>query len=120
MTRAPAWSSSAAVRASRRMARGPAPTFNGDTASSTASSSTKSAGAQLLDVRNHPGSLLPGVSLIGSLQIKAVPADQIIHLYQKERQQMRGTPWGSAVIRSLGDLEDYTIAEIIRKTGRAL
>src|SRR5690242_1036059 len=53
---------------------------------------------------NHPGSLLPGVSLIGSLQSKAVPADEIIHLYRKERTQVRGTPWGSAVIRSLGDL----------------
>lgn len=55
---------------------------------------------------DHPGSLLPGAGLLATLQSKPVPADQIIHFYRKERTQMRGTPWGSAVIRSLCDLDN--------------
>jgi len=48
-----------------------------------------------------------------------VPATEIAHVYEKQRTQARGVPWGAPVIRSLRDLDDYEIAEIVRKKTEA-
>jgi lambda family phage portal protein len=60
----------------------------------------------------HPGnaSLLPTANIISA----PVPASEIVHLYRKERTQVRGTPWGSAVIQRLRDVDDATDADILR------
>ena len=65
----------------------------------------------------HPGNSWSTAAL--SLQSRPVPASEVLHLYRKERTQTRGVPWGSAVIRSLRDLDDYEIAEIVRKKTEA-
>lgn len=63
--------------------------------------------------QDHPGSLLPNVPL--NYASVPIPADQIIHLYRKERTQMRGVPWCSSVVRDIRDRDDYKIAEGVRK-----
>jgi lambda family phage portal protein len=61
----------------------------------------------------HPGnaSLLPTANIVSA----PIAAGEIVHLYRKERTQVRGVPWGSAVILALGNLSDYEFAEITRK-----
>ena len=39
---------------------------------------------------------------------------------RKQRTQARGVPWGAPVIRSLRDLDDYEVAELVRKKDRGL
>lgn len=65
----------------------------------------------------HPGDAF-GV-LQGGLKSTAVPATEIAHVYEKQRTQARGVPWGASVIRALRDLDDYEIAEIVRKKTEA-
>ena len=62
---------------------------------------------------NHPGSLF--FNFRGVLSSKPVPASEVLHVYEKQRTQCRGVPWGSPSLRSLQDLADYEYAEIIRK-----
>lgn len=63
----------------------------------------------------HPGgsirSPLPGALL----ESKFIPADDIAHLYEKQRTQVRGVPWGTPALVSLRDLDDYDVAEARRK-----
>lgn len=61
----------------------------------------------------HPGNRYIGANL--DLTSKAVPASEVAHLYRKHRTQVRGVPWGSAVMQSLYDLAAYEEAELIRK-----
>lgn len=61
----------------------------------------------------HPGNTF--ISYGTRLLSSAVPASEIIHLYEKDRTQARGTPWCSPVIRKQRDLDDYQFAEGIRK-----
>jgi lambda family phage portal protein len=46
---------------------------------------------------------------------RPIPAADVIHLYEQQRTQVRGVPWGAPVIRTLRDLDDYEFAELIRK-----
>lgn len=62
---------------------------------------------------DHPGNASLGLSR--SNMSKAIPASEIAHVYRKHRTQVRGVPWGSAVISSLFDLGTYEEAELIRK-----
>lgn len=62
----------------------------------------------------HPGSTVVGFRSRG-LTSAPIPAGDVIHLYEKQRTQMRGVPWGAPVLRSMRDLGDYEFAEIIRK-----
>jgi lambda family phage portal protein len=65
----------------------------------------------------HPGDAT--LSLTGGLTSRAVPATEIAHVYEKQRTQARGVPWGAPVIRALRDLDDYEVAEIVRKKTEA-
>jgi len=65
----------------------------------------------------HPGNAF--ATLSGRLQSKPVPARDIAHIYEKQRVQVRGVPWGASVIRTLRDLDDYEVAEIVRKKTEA-
>jgi len=65
----------------------------------------------------HPGNAF--ATLNGRLQSKPVPARDIAHIYEKQRVQVRGVPWGAPVIRTLRDLDDYEVAEIVRKKTEA-
>mgnify|MGYP006212393153 CR=1 FL=1 len=53
------------------------------------------------------------------LESLAIPASEVLHLYEKQRTQARGVPWGAPVIRSLRDLDDYEVAELVRKKTEA-
>lgn len=61
----------------------------------------------------HPGNSFvfpsPGILSV------PVPADQVLHLYRKDRTQVRGVPWSHAIIRRARDLDDYDDAELTRK-----
>ena len=63
--------------------------------------------------KDHPGSRLLGG--MGALVSTAVPAEDIAHVFEKQRTQVRGVPWGAPVIAGLHDLEEYKIAERLRK-----
>lgn len=60
--------------------------------------------------RQHPG----GASAY-NLASYRVPASEVAHLYEKQRQQSRGAPWSAPVIRRIRDVDDYDFAEGIRK-----
>ncbi len=62
---------------------------------------------------DHPGEAYP---FGRAYQSKRVPADQVIHLYEKLRPgQMRGAPRLAAAMMRLRDLDDYEEAELVRK-----
>ncbi|MFO0992567.1 MAG: phage portal protein [Hyphomicrobiales bacterium] len=48
-----------------------------------------------------------------------ISAADIVHLYEKQRTQVRGVPWGTPVMRALRDLDDWTQAELVRKKTEA-
>lgn len=61
----------------------------------------------------HPGNnyLMYKVTLLSV----RIPAEDVIHVYEKQRTQVRGVPWGSPVISNFRDLDDYEDAELMRK-----
>ncbi|BCP53791.1 phage portal protein [Kaistia sp. 32K] len=61
----------------------------------------------------HPGNSF--LSVGSPLQSSAVPASEVLHLFDRQRTQTRGVPWGAPSIRDHRDLADYTFAEGIRK-----
>lgn len=65
----------------------------------------------------HPGD--NAVSLKRRIDSLAIPAADILHLYEKQRLQVRGVPWGTPVMRTLRDLDDWTQAELVRKKTEA-
>lgn len=65
----------------------------------------------------HPGDAYGAMQ--NGLQSRPVPAIEIAHVYEKQRTQARGVPWGAPVIRSLRDLDDYEVAELVRKKTEA-
>jgi len=63
--------------------------------------------------QDHPGEVAP---VSGSLESRRVPADQVIHLYEKTRPgQIRGVPRLAAAMMRMRDLDDYEEAELVRK-----
>ena len=62
---------------------------------------------------DHPGNSFVGYGT--RLLSSAVPASEILHLYEKQRTVVRGVPWSAPVIRRLRDLDDYQFAEGVRK-----
>ena len=65
----------------------------------------------------HPGD--NAVSLRRRIESAAIPAFDIAHVYEKQRAQVRGVPWGTPVMRALRDLDDWTQAELVRKKTEA-
>lgn len=65
----------------------------------------------------HPGDTV--VTTRRRLDSLAIPASDIAHLYEKQRTQARGVPWGTPVMRALRDLDDWTQAELVRKKTEA-
>lgn len=66
---------------------------------------------------DHPGDI--GVALSVNRSSVRVPADQIVHLFRRDRVQQRGVPWGAPVLRALRDFDDWTNAELVRKKTEA-
>lgn len=61
----------------------------------------------------HPGSIF--LAQRGSLVASAVPSSEVLHVFEKQRTQVRGVPWGTPAMRSLRELADYEEAELYRK-----
>jgi lambda family phage portal protein len=62
----------------------------------------------------HPGSRVSFESY-ANVSFR-VPADEIIHLYRRERAgQVRGIPWGSPCIIKLRDFDEYEDAQLVRQ-----
>lgn len=66
---------------------------------------------------DHPGD--QGIAASSIYRSERVPAGEIAHLYRKERTQTRGVPWGASVVLDLRDLQDYNVAELVRKKTEA-
>lgn len=65
----------------------------------------------------HPGNLWINT---GEPTVSApVPADEVLHVYELQRTQTRGVPWGTPAIENLQLLADYELAEITRKRTEA-
>lgn len=64
----------------------------------------------------HPGGR---VTLKGSTLSRRVPMDQVAHLFERQRKQNRGMPWGTPAIRDIRDHGDYRRAELVRKKTEA-
>jgi lambda family phage portal protein len=60
---------------------------------------------------NHPGD-----SFQYTVKSNRIPADEIIHVFEKKRPgQFRGVPFGHASMLRLKDLDDYEDAQLIRQ-----
>lgn len=66
---------------------------------------------------DHPGDNTPifGRSLVS----KRVPASMVCHLFERQRVQSRGVPWGTPAMRALQDHGDWQLAEMVRKRTEA-
>ncbi|WIY52453.1 phage portal protein [Devosia sp. YIM 151766] len=62
---------------------------------------------------DHPGD----VSLAFSRRLDSVrlPSDMVAHLFERQRVQSRGVPWGTPALTALRDLGDWQVAEMVRK-----
>ncbi|MGU3286467.1 phage portal protein [Methylobacterium mesophilicum] len=61
----------------------------------------------------HPGSIF--LTQRQSMVSSAVPASEILHVFEKQRTQVRGVPWGTPAFSTLRHLGDYEEAELVRK-----
>ncbi len=62
----------------------------------------------------HPGNMpyfVPGVPMMSA----PVPADEVLHVYEQQRVQTRGVPWGTPAFEDLNLFADYRLAEVVRK-----
>lgn len=62
---------------------------------------------------SHPGNNY--FDMRATLESKPIPAADIAHVYEKQRTQVRGVPWGAPAISSVYDLGAYEQAELVRK-----
>ena len=67
--------------------------------------------------KNHPGNIgIDNFDTLTSLEAVRVPAEDIIHVFKKERPgQLRGVPWLSSVIIRLRELDEFEDAMIVRQ-----
>jgi lambda family phage portal protein len=61
----------------------------------------------------HPGEVWPG--LARRFESVRVEAAAVAHLFERQRVQNRGVPWGAPALRALRDLGDWHTAELTRK-----
>ena len=66
---------------------------------------------------DHPGSNAP-ISR-GRLESVRLNADQVAHLFERQRVQSRGVPWGTPAMRAIRDVDDWQNAELVRKKTEA-
>lgn len=63
---------------------------------------------------SHPGDVTAGYSRT-SIQSHRVPAEDILHVYRKKRQQVHGVPILAPVIITMRDDDEYTEAALVQK-----
>jgi lambda family phage portal protein len=63
--------------------------------------------------RQHPGDR---VLALHKYETVKVPADEIIHVFRRDRPgQGRGVPWGAPVISRLRDFDDFSDAQLLKQ-----
>lgn len=67
--------------------------------------------------RDHPGDQNPITGR--SLQSDRIEAKRVFHLFERQRTQSRGVPWGTPALRALRDVDDWQAAELVRKKTEA-
>jgi lambda family phage portal protein len=66
---------------------------------------------------DHPGDQNP---ISGrSLESVRIEAARVLHLFERQRTQSRGVPWGTPALRALRDVDDWQAAELVRKKTEA-
>ncbi|SIR08694.1 phage portal protein, lambda family [Paracoccus thiocyanatus] len=66
---------------------------------------------------DHPGSRSPVFAR--RLESVRVAGDQVAHLFERQRVQSRGVPWGAPAMRAIRDVDDWQHAELVRKKTEA-
>lgn len=66
---------------------------------------------------DHPGDASPMFGRrLGSVR---VDAKDVAHLFERQRVQSRGVPWGAPAMRAIRDVDDWQNAELVRKKTEA-
>lgn len=65
--------------------------------------------------QDHPGDN----RLWASRTSQRVPASEVAHLFERQRTQNRGVPWGAPAMRAIRDLDDWHLSEQVRKKTEA-
>jgi lambda family phage portal protein len=66
---------------------------------------------------DHPGGT---VTVFGRrFESIRIPAERVAHLFERQRVQSRGVPWGTPAMRHIRDLDDWQTAELVRKKTEA-
>ncbi|KZL21953.1 phage portal protein [Pseudovibrio sp. Ad37] len=66
---------------------------------------------------DHPGDTTSAFTR--RLESIRIPADMVAHLFERQRVQSRGVPWGTPAMTALRDLGDWQLAEMVRKKTEA-
>ncbi len=66
---------------------------------------------------DHPGDTSPVFTR--RLDSTRLPADRVAHLFERQRVQSRGVPWGTPAMRAIRDVDDWQQAELVRKRTEA-
>ena len=64
----------------------------------------------------HPGDAV--VTMRRRLESLAIPASEVLHLYEKQRTQVRGVPWGTPVMRSAPCLSPPAGPPVVQRLSR--
>ena len=65
----------------------------------------------------HPGDATR--NLRQGYQSVRVPADQVVHLFERQRAQDRGVTWLAPILKSAREMDDWQLAELVRKKTEA-
>ncbi len=66
---------------------------------------------------DHPGGNSP--MFTRRLESVRIEARNVAHLFERQRVQSRGTPWGTPAMRAIRDVDDWQTAELVRKKTEA-
>jgi lambda family phage portal protein len=66
---------------------------------------------------DHPGGVTQSFSQ--RHESVSVPAAMVAHLFERQRVQNRGVPWGVPAMRAMRDFDDWQNAELVRKKTEA-
>ncbi|AUM72964.1 phage portal protein [Paracoccus jeotgali] len=66
---------------------------------------------------DHPGG--PSTVFARRFESERIPAERVAHLFERQRVQSRGVPWGAPAMRHIRDLDDWQNAELVRKKTEA-
>ncbi len=66
---------------------------------------------------DHPGHNDPIVN--HRLESVRLRAQDVAHLFERQRVQSRGVPWGTPAMRAIRDVDDWQTAELVRKKTEA-